>query len=159
MKNKTGLLLLVIFTFANQGFTQDQITRDTGINLVPNPSFEKFRNKNPDSNAEAYVVYRNYLSKWGSPTKSTPDLIYGYNDGVSDQPRTGEKMVGILTHNPNSKRSDTWREYTQTKLNAPLEEDKVYHIEFWVKRHRQANMASNNIGAYLAKAPIIEKNY
>ncbi len=159
MKNRIGLILLAIFSIFNNGDSQDEITRDTGINLIPNPSFEKFRNKNPDLNAEASVVYRNYLSKWGSPTKSTPDLIYTYNDGVSDQARTGEKMVGILTHNPNSKRSDTWREYAQVKLTQSLEEGKNYHIEFWVKRHRQANMASNNIGAYLGKAPIVEKNY
>lgn len=159
MKNRIGLILLAIFSLIHNGYSQDEIKRDTGINLVQNPSFENFRNKNPDLNAEASIVFRNYLSKWGSPTKSTPDLIYNYNDGVSDQARTGEKMVGLLTHNPNSKRSDTWREYTQTKLSQTLEEGKIYHIEFWVKRHRQANMASNNIGAYLEKAPIVEKNY
>jgi len=159
MSHQFGIVLFVIFASLQTSFSQDEIKRDTGINLVPNASFEKFRNKNPDLNAEPYIVYRNYLSKWGSPTKGTPDLIYGFNDDESDQPRTGEKMVGILTHNPNSKRSDTWREYTQTKLNQSLEEGKNYYIEFWVKRHRQANMASNNIGAYLGKAPIIEKNY
>lgn len=159
MHNQSGLILLVILVSFQTTFSQDEIKRDTGINLVPNSSFEKFRNKNPDLNADPYVVYRNYLSKWGSPTKGTPDLIYSFNDEESDQARTGEKMIGILTHNPISKRSDTWREYAQTKLDQPLEEGKIYHIEFWAKRHRQANMASNNLGVYLGKAPIVEKNY
>lgn len=159
MRNQFGIILFVLLASFQSTFSQDKITRDTGINLVPNPSFEKFRNKNPDLNAEPFVVYRNYLSKWGSPTKSTPDLIYSFNDEESDQARTGEKMVGILTHNPNSKRSDTWREYAQTKLDQPLVGGKTYYLEFWVKRHRQANMASNNLGAYLGNAPIIEKNY
>jgi len=159
MRNQILLIILVISPLFNIAFSQDQIQRDTGINLVPNPSFEQLRKKNPDLNAEPYIAYRNYMSKWASPTKTTPDLIFNINDGTSDEARTGEKMIGILTHNPISKRSDTWREYVQVKLDQPLTEGKEYVMEFWIKRHRQANMASNNIGAFLGKAPIVEKNY
>ncbi len=159
MRNSILLIILVISPLFNFTFCQNQIQRDTGINLVPNPSFEQLRNKNPDFNAEPYIAYRNYMSKWASPTKTTPDLVYSIYDDKSDEARTGEKMIGFLTHNPISKRSDTWREYVQVKLNKTLIENKEYVIEFWVKRHKQANMASNNIGALLGKAPIVEKNY
>lgn len=159
MTNQLILTLIVIISSFQQVFSQYEMHRDTGINLVPNPSFEKLRKKKPDLNAEPYVAYRNYMSKWASPTKTTPDLIFNINDGASDEARTGEKMIGILTHNPISKRSDTWREYVQVKLDQTLSEGKEYHLEFWVKRHRQANMASNNLGAYIGKAPIVEKNY
>ena len=159
MRNRIQLTLLAFFLISNLSFGQEDATENLGTNLVPNPSFESLRNKSPDLSIDAYLAYRNYLSRWASPTKTTPDLLFNVNDDQSPMARTGEKMLGILTHNPISKRSDTWREYAQVKLTQTLQEGEEYELEFWVKRHPQANMASNNMGAFLGYKPIILKNY
>lgn len=156
MRNRIQLTLLAIFLWSNFTYGQEE---NLGPNLIPNPSFEDLRHKSPDLSVDAYLAYRNYIGKWASPTKTTPDLLFNINDGDSPMARTGDQMLGILTHNPISKRSDTWREYAQVKLTQTLQAGEEYELEFWVKRHPQANMASNNMGAFLGYKPIVLKNY
>jgi outer membrane protein OmpA-like peptidoglycan-associated protein len=156
MKNFVQLFIFLSFVFSSKiTFCQDAIKRDTGINLVPNPSFENLKKEMPELSIESYLAFRNHIANWNSPTQTTPDLLFNINDYTSDKPRTGSQMIGILTHNPNSKNSDTWREYIQVKLDLDLEQGEEYILEFWVKRHGQAVMASNNIGALLSRVPFI----
>ncbi|MFT5168313.1 MAG: OOP family OmpA-OmpF porin [Saprospiraceae bacterium] len=159
MKNNLLILTLLALVFSfDLTYSQETIQRDTGANLVPNPGFEKLRKKIPEINIESYLAFRNHIAHWTSPTETTPDLLFNINDYSSEKPRTGDQMIGILTHNPNSKNSDTWREYIQVKLDLDLEQGEEYILEFWVKRHGQAVMASNNIGALLSRVPFMNKD-
>ena len=159
MKNIIPVFIFLSLFFSSEiTFGQDAIRRDTGINLVPNPSFEKLKKGMPKLSIESYLAFRNHIAHWNSPTGTTPDLLFNINDYSSEKSRTGSQMIGILTHNPNSKNSDTWREYIQVKLDLDLEQGEEYILEFWVRRHGQAVMASNNIGALLSRVPFINKD-
>ena len=46
-----------------------------------------------------------------------------------DNPHSGYKMAAILTHNPESERNDTYREYLQIKLKKPLKKGSEYYNE------------------------------
>ncbi len=151
-------LFVSIFCSFNTAYTQKTIQRDTGMNLVPNPSFEKLRRPMPDVSVEPYLAFRNFIENWTSPTETTPDLLFNINSESANIARTGDQMIGILTHNPNSKRSGVWREYLQIKLDRKMKFGETYLLEFWVKRHLQATMSSNNIGALLSRVPIINKD-
>lgn len=146
-----GLFLLL---FTSLSHAQDAVKRDTGINLVPNPSFEELKPRKKGEHLEPFMAFRKRMLKWKSPTETTPDLVeYIYSDNY-ETAHSGDYMVGILTHNPNSKKSDTWREYVQVRLDLELEVDKEYLVEFWVMRHPQSTIASNNIGALFSRVPF-----
>ena len=132
-----------------------------GPNLVPNPGFENLRRKLPEYDVDGSVAFRNSIDKWMSPTNATPDLNFFINGtyGLTDTPRTGKAMVGILTHNPESKRSDTYREYLQIKLEKPLIEGEEYYIEFWARHSSSSKITSNNLGIELSPAPTLNKDW
>ncbi len=143
--------LLANFTLL---FSQSTPPRDTGINLVPNPSFEMLQYHEKDNILEPFMGFRKQMVAWNSPTETTPDLVKYINSDNYETAHSGDIMVGILTHNPNSKKSDTWREYIQVRLDLELDYDEEYLIEFWVMRHPSATIASNNIGALLSRIPF-----
>jgi len=132
-----------------------------GPNLVPNPGFENLRRKLPQYDIDGSVAFRNSIDKWMSPTNATPDLNFFINGtyGLVDIPRTGKAMVGILTHNPESKRSDTYREYIQVKLEKPLIKGEEYYVEFWARHSSSSKMTSNNLGVELSPAPTLNKDW
>ncbi len=139
---------------------QDPASASTnGPNLVANPGFEKLRRALPQYDLDGSIAFRNSLDKWMSPSKTTPDLVYQVNAEGADSPHSGKSMVGILSHNPVSKRSDTYREYIQIKLDKKLREGKEYELTFWVMRSAKARIASNNIGAALLVAPVLNADY
>lgn len=142
-----------------------QIPEGAGPNLVPNPSFEDRRPNValPKEDSDGSAAFRLTILDWMSPTYTTPDWIImppsvaaaAKRKGESvNEAHTGFKMVGILTHNPISERSDTYREYIQVKLKEPTKPNKEYYYEFWVCRHVNSKFASNNIGIFLSPAPI-----
>ncbi|MEO1514639.1 MAG: OmpA family protein [Bacteroidota bacterium] len=130
-----------------------------GPNLVPNPGFEKMRTEVPFYDMSGAETFRKSIDSWVSPTKTTPDLHLLINDEESEKPRTGQAMAAILTHNPESTRSDTWREYLQVKLDKPLEEGEEYYLEFYVRQHKKSVLSSNNIGASVSQVPINNSDY
>ncbi|MFK8103179.1 MAG: OmpA family protein, partial [Saprospiraceae bacterium] len=130
-----------------------------GPNLVANPSFEDLRRKLPGYDLDGSIAFRNCIDKWMSPTKTTPDLKMSVNQDGTDVPHQGNSMVAILSHNPQSKRSDTYREYIQTKLNKPLIEGEEYYVEFWICRAHNAALVSNNIGVAFSPVPILHQDY
>lgn len=157
---KKVLLSIASLLFYLQIYAQAPAEWYPGPNLVANPSFEKLRRALPDYDLDGSVAFRNSMDKWMSPTKTTPDLLFLANDyGVIDKPHSGKSMVGILTHNPASKRSDTYREYIQTKLNKALVIGEEYYVEFWVCRAASANMYSNNIGVAFSPVPITHTDF
>ena len=155
MRNQHLILSIAFFVlFFNNSYAQEETKRDTGFNLVPNPSFEELRYKVPDVSLEPFMAYRKLMKNWNSPTETTPDLVFFINSDDYETARTGDQMIGILTHNPKSKKSETWREYVQVRLELELEFAEEYLVEFWVMRHPQANVASNNIGMLLSRIPF-----
>jgi outer membrane protein OmpA-like peptidoglycan-associated protein len=146
----------LVYLFANFTYliAQEQAPRDTGINLVPNPSFEQLNFYKTDKAIEPFMAFRKQMVGWNSPTETTPDLVRYINSDNYETARTGDNMIGILTHNPNSKKSETWREYIQVRLDLELDFDEQYIVEFWVMRHPQSSIASNNIGALLSRIPF-----
>ena len=154
MRTFSIILLLAITQYL---FAQEASRR--GPNLVENPGFERLRKALPEYDIDGSVAFRNSLDKWMSPSKSTPDLYMEVNSYGVEEPRSGKSMVGILTHNPVSKRSDIYREYIQTRLNKRLKEGTKYYLEFWVKRADKARLASNNIGAALLSAPVLNSDW
>lgn len=134
-----------------------------GPNLIPNPSFEQVQGKRPDDDVDGSAAFKHNMVDWRSPTRTTPDLKIvlptdvqkakksgaKYNDA-----HTGFKCIAILTHNPNSERSSTYREYIQVKLIEPTKKGKDYYYEFWICRDALAKFASNNMGFALSPSPL-----
>lgn len=153
-----SVLLSVVFIFNCQA--QIDTADYFNFNLVNNPGFEDLRRDIPIDDIDGSKAFRNSIAKWASPTQSTPDLHYDESFGGSDDgARTGYGVIGILTHNPSSKRSQTYREYIQTKLDKTLVKGQEYYIELWVKRSINSALASNNIGVILRPDPIIRKDW
>jgi OOP family OmpA-OmpF porin len=137
-------------------------------NLVPNPDFEALIGRRPESDIDGSGVFRYNMVAWKSPTMTTPDVKIGLpsqikkakRDGIDlDQPHSGYKMVAILTHNPESKRDETYREYIQVKLKKPLLKGGEYYCEFWVCRARLSRYVSNNLGVALSPTRLKEEGW
>ena len=126
MKITSTVLVFIAFCLT----VNAQPPEDHGPNLVPNPGFEQLVGKAPKDDIDGSAVFKHNCVDWKSPTQSTPDIKIVFpqqykrakvDHGVEiDKPRTGYKMAAILTHNPGSTRSDTYREYLQVKLTKPL---------------------------------------
>ena len=140
-------------------FAQATVDSMSSPNLVPNPSFEKLRRALPSYDLDGSVAFRNSIDKWMSPTKTTPDLKLKTNQYGEDVAHHGNGMVAILTHNPQSKRSDTYREYIQAKLKKPLLEGEEYYVEFWACRAGNSALVSNNLGVAFSPVPILHKDF
>ena len=142
-----------------------QVPEGAGPNIVPNPSFEdkKPNVSLPKEDADGSAAFRLTIADWLSPTQTTPDWLI-MPKGIVDQAkkkgqetneaRTGFKAAAILTHNPTSERSDTYREYIQARLLEPVKPNTEYYFEFWVRRDYRAQYASNNIGIFISPAPL-----
>jgi len=155
------LLLLFLFLYSE---SEAQPPAGHGENLVPNPGFEELIGKRPDDDVDGSGIFRYNMVEWKSPTRSTPDVKIALphqikkakrDHGIDiNKPHDGYKMVGILTHNPESRRHDIYREYIQVKLKKALHKDKEYYCEFWALRDRKAKFISNNLGVVLSPTPL-----
>ena len=165
-------LLGFVFTLLSfQCFSQNPEFPELAPNLISNPGFEKLSGTvNPS--LEPYLQFRYHMMGWRSPTRTTPDLVwvdeifvskgdeevddYGY-----DVPHSGQHAVAIITDNPQvaTTRTDTYREYIQTKLKESLKIGERYHIEFWVKKMSNAKLVSNNIGFALGFEKFYNDDY
>ncbi len=139
-----------------------------GENLVPNPDFEQLVGSRPEADVDGSGIFRYNMVEWKSPTMTTPDVKISLPSEIKqakrlginpDEARSGYKMVAILTHNPDSKRSDTYREYIQVKLKQPLMKGEEYYCEFWVCRARLSKYISNNLGVVLSPTPLQEEGW
>ena len=124
--------------------------------------------KRPAGDIDGSGIFKYNMVAWKSPTMSTPDVKIGLpseikkakRDGIDlDKPHSGYKMVAILTHNPESKRDDTYREYIQVKLRKPLRKGEEYYCEFWVCRARLSKFVSNNLGVALSPTRLREDGW
>jgi outer membrane protein OmpA-like peptidoglycan-associated protein len=160
--------LLILF-FLSYQFSQAQPPEGHDINLVPNPDFEALIGRRPESDVDGSGIFRYNVVGWKSPTQTTPDIKIALPSQIKkakrdygidlDKPRSGYKMAGILTHNPESERDDTYREYLQIKLKKPLKKGEEYYCEFWACRARQSKYISNNLGVALSPTWLSEEGY
>lgn len=166
---RNNYLFIFVFTlfYSSSVFAQNPMFPELAPNLIPNPGFEKLSSK-VNTTLESYLQFRKYMLAWRSPTRTTPDLILREKDNTNkgsgknnDLPRSGKIAVAIITDNPQvaDTRTDTYREYIQTKLKTPLKIGEKYHIEFWVKKSYNAKLVSNNIGFIFGSAPVSNTNY
>jgi outer membrane protein OmpA-like peptidoglycan-associated protein len=160
--------ILVFLLSWNVSSMQAQPPEGHGENLVPNHDFEKLVGSRPESDVDGSGIFRYNMVDWKSPTMTTPDVKISLpsevkkakREGINiDKAHSGYKMVGILTHNPESKRSDTYREYIQVKLKKPLIKGQEYYCEFWVCRARLSRYISNNLGVVLSPTPLKEEGW
>lgn len=165
MKQLSILVFLLLWNICS---IQAQPPEGHGENLVPNHDFEKLAGSRPESDVDGSGIFRYNMVDWKSPTMTTPDVKISLPSEVKkakrsginiDQAHSGYKMVGILTHNPESKRSDTYREYIQVKLKKPLIKGQEYYCEFWVCRARLSRYISNNLGVVLSPTPLQEEGW
>jgi outer membrane protein OmpA-like peptidoglycan-associated protein len=139
------------------------------VNLVPNSDFEALIGRRPESDVDGSGIFRYNVVGWKSPTQTTPDIKIALPSEIKrakrdygidlDKPHSGYKMAGILTHNPESERDATYREYIQVKLKKPLKKGAAYYCEFWACRARQSKYISNNLGVALSPTWISEEGY
>lgn len=165
MKQLSTLIFLLL---GSTFFVQAQPPEGHGENLVPNPDFEQLAGSRPEADVDGSGIFRYNMVDWKSPTMTTPDVKISLPSEIkkaqrmgikADQAHSGYKMVGILTHNPDSKRSDTYREYIQVKLKQPLIKGEEYYCEFWVCRARLSKYISNNLGVVLSPTPLQEEGW
>jgi outer membrane protein OmpA-like peptidoglycan-associated protein len=164
---KKLILLFALFALYTSDATA-QPPEGHDENLVPNPDFEALIGRRPEADIDGSGVFRYNMVAWKSPTMTTPDVKIGLpseikrakRDGIDlDKPHSGYKMVAILTHNPESKRDETYREYIQVKLKKPLIKGGEYYCEFWVCRARLARYVSNNLGVALSPTRLREDGW
>lgn len=164
---KKIILLLAFFALYTSAAIA-QPPEGHGENLVPNPDFEALIGKRPKGDIDGSGIFQYNMVAWKSPTESTPDVKIGLpseikkakRDGIDlDKPHSGYKMVAILTHNPESKRHETYREYIQVKLKKPLKKGEEYYCEFWACRARLSKFVSNNLGVALSPTRLREDGW
>ncbi len=139
-----GLRTLAGVLLAWTNLTYAQPPEGHGENLVPNHDFEALVGRRPESDVDGSGVFRHNMVAWKSPTMSTPDVKISLPTEVKrakrmgidiDQARSGYKMVAILTHNPDSRRSDTYREYIQGMPRARVHVLLLQHLCGFVADH------------------------
>lgn len=160
-----GLLLFLVLQYKAEA----QPPEGHDVNLVPNADFEALIGRRPESDVDGSGIFRYNVVGWKSPTQTTPDIKIALPSEIKrakrdygielDKPHSGYKMAGILTHNPESERDATYREYVQVKLKKPLKKGEEYYCEFWACRARKSKYISNNLGVALSPTWISEEGY
>jgi len=146
-------------------------------NLVPNHSFEIYRDCNYSNTGEFDSTFSTTVSNalvpyWCNSNKATPDFLHTCNVvpeySLPDDrfgyhlPRTGNGMMGAFMFNDLHSSGD-YREYIQVKLNEPLIAGRFYHIEFYVLLAMDGISDKNlysidDIGAYLSPYKYFQNN-
>jgi hypothetical protein len=130
------------------------------FNLVPNPGFEGYTNC-PDSLDElsyafpwfkasvATADYYNSCSPVGNGA-STPLNVTGYQVPLSGQGYGGAIVYSTVTDPTNS-----YREYLEVPLIAPLQAGQLYRASFYVSVADDYGWAIAEIGAYFSSGPVV----
>jgi hypothetical protein len=135
-------------------------------NLVPNPSFEIYKNL-PCSWNTSSEEFSDYVNNWYCPAATSTDIhstladatcwanpLAGNEQGTcrlgKESPHTGNVMAGLYT----SVASHVWHEYLGVKLTKPLVAGQRYYLQMWVSAGDYVAYASNNIGMLFTKEPV-----
>jgi hypothetical protein len=135
-------------------------------NLVPNPSFENYKNIPCGWNVEPTEL-TSFTNDWYSPATTSTDIHNTLADSSCwanptgshesrscrigyQQPRTGNVIAGIYTE----VNTHTWHEYLQVKLKEPLHAGQRYCVEMYVSAADFTSNGSNNIGMLFTKDAV-----
>jgi len=133
-------------------------------NLVVNPSFEQTASDCANFGGESFRAdlagsWDNANSNVAGDSCSSPDLfapcntVFGFSvTGMPDnelgwqQARTGQRYVGIITHEPLSE----YREYIQGRTSEPLVAGQDYCVSLFVSKADNVPFAANNLGVFFS---------
>ena len=135
-------------------------------NLVPNPSFEDYKNL-PCSWNISVDEFPAYVASWYVPNNTSTDIHSTLVDQScwanptnpntdadckpgSQLPHTGDVMAGLYT----VVNTHLWHEYLQVKLSQPLIPGQRYCVQMFVSAADNATNTSNNIGMFFSVDPI-----
>lgn len=126
-------------------------------NLVYNGDFEHFVKCPGTWNT---VFKEEVLPGWTSANLGTPDYFNRCSTAQAGVPRNwagraepydGDAYAGIYTY---LRARNDYREYLQTELTKPLEENKEYWIEFYYRLSEYSAYSTDRIGLYLSEEPL-----
>jgi hypothetical protein len=135
-------------------------TQCSGINLVPNPGFDFYTNCPDQLNRLAFAY------PWFDPSIATPDYYNScspvgngvstpLNSQGSQAPLSGGGYGGAIVYYPFSDPTNSYREYLEVPLLAPLQAGQLYRVAFNVSLADGSAWAIAEIGAYLSVGPVI----
>lgn len=131
----------------------------SGINLVPNPSFEN-RVACPEFLGQVPLA-----APWQPPTQGTSDYYNNCSTGVlvnvpgnfagTQAAYSGQAYMGAIVYRDTGNGPlTTYREYIQAPLIAPLVSGVTYRLSFFVSRAEQSPAAVADIGAHFSSYPV-----
>lgn len=121
-------------------------------NLIPNSSFEKFRNC-PD----ALGTFGDEVTSWSSPSLGSTDYFHTCstvmgapeNFNGEQEPKFGEAYAGFYFYAPAD-----YREYVQVRLKEPLKKGNTYELQFYASLAEGSDFAIREFGALLTDKPL-----
>ncbi len=116
-------------------------------NLVPNGSFETYRNCPHQDNLLAEAV------PWYNPNRATPDFYHRCFDfgQMILPPHTGQGIGRLFF-------DQGWAEYMGIRLTQPLKADECYYFEMFVATDTPGKYITETIGAYTSSEPVLNPN-
>ena len=116
-----------------------------GQNLVPNGSFETYRNCPQHDNQLEEAI------PWYNPNKATPDFYHHCFDfGQLILPPHSGQGVGHLFFDQG------WEEYLGIRLTEPLRASQCYYFEMYIATNTPSKYLTETIGAYFSQQPLTD---
>ena len=127
---KNSVLFLALLLYVNS------FAQKTEKNLVPNPSFEKHKN-------------RSSLIKNAIPWQGAGTADYYYRTDKLDSSRfkgahTGKCYAGLRFQ-------PKYKEFMFVQLTEPLEKDRAYHFKMYVRLSGRSTVTLKQLGVYFSK--------
>ncbi|CAN5293998.1 hypothetical protein BH09BAC4_BH09BAC4_41150 [soil metagenome] len=115
-----------------------------GQNLIPNGSFETYRNCPQQDNLLVEAT------PWYNPNRATPDFYHTcFNSGqMALPPRTGQGLARLFF-------DQGWGEYLGVRLTKPLVANECYYYEMYIATDTPNKYQTETIGATFSAQPII----
>jgi len=135
----------------------------SGMNLVPNGQFENF------SACPSFFNQVSLATPWFNPTQATSDYLNTCSsfapvgvptNGLGVQtPFSGQAYCGAFVYSKNGlSTNDSYREYIEVPLIAPLLAAQTYRVSFRVSLSETSQWAVADIGAHLSVGPIFDNS-
>lgn len=147
-----AFIILVCLLVCHSGVAQTQPK-----NLVSNPGFEMYE-KCPEDYTPENLSHK-LVPGWTYPTRATPDYFnrcsprnvsVPKNFAGESEPHGGDGYVGAIL----SGTEESYREYIQGSLAAPLAKDARYCVRFYYKLASYSRFAVDQMSLYFSEAEI-----
>ncbi|QIP11541.1 gliding motility-associated C-terminal domain-containing protein [Spirosoma aureum] len=114
-----------------------------GQNLIPNGSFESYRNCPRQDNLLSEAI------PWYNPTRATPDFYHEcFQTGqMALPPHTGKGLGHLFLDRG-------WSEYMSVPLLKPLIANECYYFEMYIALETPSKFLTQTLGAYFSAQPI-----